>query len=271
MKHPWFLNKAVLLWLMILSASAWHFLNIDFSVHDFKLSERWLPPNSTHWMGTDQNGLDIFSFLLRGAPISLWVSLSVVSIGLLVGTVVGSIAGSFGSWVDLFIIGFINTLSAFPGFLLLLALATVLQQQSITQLILVMSVTSWTSFARLVRGEVLHLKTREYVEGASALGIPGWRKYFFHVLPGLTRPLFVQASFSMAAVMLTESSLTFLGLGLPSNTPSWGAMLNQGRYFLLEAPHMSIFAGLALSLAVWSFHQLGEDLSNTFNVPKTSH
>ncbi len=231
----------------------------------FQLQERFKTPSLNHWMGTDQNGLDVFSHVMHGAKISLFISLSVVVICLLIGLFLGALAGYWGRWPDRIIMNLINTLNAFPGFLIILAVAAILQTTSIFQLIIVLSLTGWTSYARMVRGEVFHLKEKDFVQSAEALGASTLRKVFYHIGPGLIGPLSVQASFAMAMTIMTESSLSFLGIGVPPSTPTWGSLLNSGRHFMLEAPHISFFSGLALLITVLGFNLIGEGLSDLFS------
>lgn len=230
-----------------------------FSPYEMALDQRLQAPNSVHWLGTDENGSDVWSKILFGARISLWVAFSVVSINALVGLCIGSLAGYFGRWIDTLIMRSIDMLQAFPGFLLALSMVAVLGP-SIRNLILAMCISGWTGFARLVRGEVLHLKHKDYVQAAISLGASTPRVLLLHIWPNLTGPLLVQASFAMAGTIIAESGLSFLGLGAPPSEPTWGALLNAGRSLLLDAPHISIFPGLCIVLLVLGFNFLGDGL-----------
>ncbi|MEC9284003.1 MAG: ABC transporter permease [Bdellovibrionota bacterium] len=238
-----------------------------FSPYDIQLENRFLSPNAVNWFGTDENGSDIFSKVLFGARISLMVALCVVGINCLVGLVIGSIAGYYGKWVDSTIMRIIDMLQAFPGFLLALSMVAVLGP-SIRNLILAMCISGWTAFARLVRGEVLHLKHKEYVQAAVALGAKTPRVVLLHVWPNLTGPLIVQASFAMAGTIIAESSLSFLGLGAPPTEPTWGSLLNMGRKVLIDAPHISIFPGLCIVLLVLGFNFLGDGVRDYLDPKK---
>ncbi len=224
-----------------------------------KLENSFQGPSLQHPFGLDENGSDVFSMMLYGARISLLVALSVVGISALLGTFLGAIAGYYGKWVDQVMMRIIDMLYAFPGFLLAIALVAVLGP-SIQNLIFALCITGWTSYARLVRGEVLHLKEREYVQSAKAVGASSLRQILHHILPNLTGPLVVQASFGMAGTIISESGLSFLGLGAPPTEPSWGGLLNAGRQALIDAPHLSIFPGIAILLLVLSFNLLGDGL-----------
>lgn len=225
-----------------------------------RLDQRFQAPSTNHLFGTDQNGADIFSQVLYGAQISLTIAFSVVIISVIIGLLVGTVAGYFGGWRDTLIMRFIDMIFAFPGFLLILAVAAVLQTSSASQVIFVLCLTGWTGYARLVRGEILHLKTKEYVVSARALGTPITRQLYRHIWPNLMGPLLIQATFAMAGTIITESSLSFLGIGVSPSTPTWGSLLSSGRHFLLEAPHLSFFPGVTLFLLVLGLNILGDGL-----------
>lgn len=232
----------------------------SFDPTEMVLRDRFLLPSLNHWMGTDQNGIDIFAQIVFGARVSMIIALSVVLISLGIGLVIGSLAGYCGGWVDTLIMRFIDMIYAFPGFLLILTIAAVMQSSSLGTLIFILCLTGWASYARLIRGEILHLKNKDYVLSADALGAGPMRKLIFYIWPNLIGPVMIQASFGMAVVILTESSLSFLGLGVPPSTPTWGSLLNSGRNYLLEAPHISVFPGLALLVVVLGFNLLGDGL-----------
>lgn len=158
---------------------------------------------------------------------------------------------------------------AFPGFLLVLTIAAVMQSASIAQVVFVLCLTGWASYARLIRGEILHLKTKDYVLSADALGASHLRKLVLYIWPNLVGPVMIQASFGMAVTIITESSLSFLGIGVPPSTPTWGSLLNSGRSFLLEAPYMSVFPGIALLILVLGFNLLGDGLRDILD-PKNN-
>lgn len=231
------------------------------------LQDRFEPPSWEHPFGLDQNGSDVLAKVVYGARISLLVSLTVVSIGLFIGLIVGSLAGFVGSWVDQLIMRLLDMLYAFPGFLLALALVAVLGP-SIPNLIFAMSITAWTGYARLVRGEVLHLKEKDYVVGATSLGAHPVRIIIFHLWPNLLGPLLVQATFGMAGTIIAESGLSFLGLGAPPDVATWGTLLNSGRQVLFEAPHISVFPGLAIVTLVLGFNLFGDGLRDAFDPKK---
>ncbi len=232
------------------------------------LQDRFLLPSFAHLMGTDQNGVDIFAQIVFGARVSLLIAMSVVTVSLCIGLLVGSLAGYCGGWVDLIIMRIIDMIYAFPGFLLILTIAAVMQSASVGHLIFILCLTGWASYARLIRGEILHLKNKDYVLSADALGASHIRKLVLYIWPNLVGPVMIQASFGMAVTIITESSLSFLGLGVPPSTPTWGSLLSAGRNFLLEAPHISFFPGLALLVVVLGFNLLGDGLRDQLD-PKS--
>lgn len=223
------------------------------------LAKRYEGPTWQHPFGLDENGSDVFSKVVYGARVSLFVSLSVVSLSIFIGLILGSLAGYFGKFWDGFIMRTIDMIQAFPNFLLALALVAVLGP-SIRNVIIAMGITGWAGFARLVRGEILYLKEKDYVASAQALGASHWRTIVLHIWPNLIGAIVVNASFAMAGTIIAESGLSFLGLGAPPTTPTWGALLSSGRKILEDAPHVSIFPGLAIVILILGFNLFGDGL-----------
>ena len=215
-------------------------------------------PSWDHPFGNDELGRDILSRVLLGTRVSMRVGAMVVLLSGVIGVLLGGFAGYVGGKTDTFVtVIVINSLMAFPGILLAIALVAFLGP-GIDRLIFALSVIGLAGYARLARGQVLKVKTMEFVEAARALGASGARVFFLHVLPSIIQPILVQASIGMAAAILMEASLSFLGLGIAPPTPSWGAMLNDGRSHLFDAPHMVVFPSVALVLTVLSFNFLGD-------------
>jgi peptide/nickel transport system permease protein len=211
-----------------------------------------------HPFGNDELGRDILSRVLLGTRISMRVGATVVLLSGILGVLIGGLAGYVGGRVDAFVtVIVVNSLMAFPGILLAIALVAFLGP-GIDRLIFALSVIGLAGYARLARGQVLKIKTLEFVEAARALGASGTRIFFLHVLPGTIQPILVQASIGMAGAILMEASMSFLGLGIAPPAPSWGAMLNDGRSHLFDAPHMVVFPSVALVLTVLSFNFLGD-------------
>jgi peptide/nickel transport system permease protein len=224
-----------------------------------QLAHRLDAPSLGHPCGLDELGRDILARLLSGARISLLIGLSVVSVSSVIGMLLGSMAGYFGGRVDDVISRVVDVLMAFPGILLAIALVAVLGP-SLTNVILALSVIGWVGYARLVRGQALRTREMDFVQAARALGASSMRVVLWHVLPAAFPAVLVQATLGMAGAILAEASLSFLGLGVQPPTPSWGTMLDAGRSHLFDAPHLTIFPGLAIALLVLGFNFLGDGL-----------
>lgn len=221
-------------------------------------------PSGLHLLGQDEQGADILSRLLYGARISLIVGLATVVVSSLIGVSVGVVAGYAGGWIEQVTMRVVDVLLAFPGLLLAIALVAVLGP-GIGNVVIALSVLGWTGFARLARAQVLSVKTMDYVQAAHALGASHGRLMLRHILPNMMAPLIVQASFAVAGAILAEASLSFLGLGVQPGTPSWGAMLSDGKHVLFDAPHVSIFPGLAIMFVVLGFNLLGDALGDVLD------
>ncbi|MBF0104974.1 MAG: ABC transporter permease [Deltaproteobacteria bacterium] len=229
------------------------------------LEEALQAPGAGHFLGTDANGRDILSLILYSARISLAVSFCVVLCCLFLGTTLGFIAGFFGGPLDRLFLFTADVFQAFPGILLAITVAAFIPQ-SLINMILLLSFVGWVSYARLIRAGVLSLKSRDYILAATVLGLPKSRILWRHVFPNLAGPVIVQASFGMAGVILAESALSFLGLGLPAGTPSLGKLMDQGVNLLLVAPYVSIFPGAVIMFFVLSFNFVGDSLREKFDV-----
>ena len=232
----------------------------DFAAQNLGL--RYGSPTADNWFGTDALGRDVFSRVVFGARISLQVGISVVFVSAIFGTVIGAIAGFYGGFVDKFLSGYVfNVFLAFPGLLLAIALVAFLGA-GIGKLILALCVIGWVGYARVMRGQVLKVCEYDYVQAARALGASNMRILFTHILPNAIQPLIVQASLGMAGAVLSEASLSFLGLGIPPPAPSWGTMIDEARGFdiLYSAPHVMLFPGLAIALTVLAFNFIGDGL-----------
>jgi peptide/nickel transport system permease protein len=233
-----------------------------------ELALRLEGPSLVHWFGLDELGRDIFARVLSGARISLMVGIVVVSVSATIGTLLGAIAGYFGGRVDEGISRVIDILLAFPGLLLAIALVAVLGP-SLTNVVLALCLIGWVGYARLVRGQVLRAREFEFVQAARALGAPTSRILIQHIIPTALPAVSVQATLGMGGAILAEASLSFLGLGVQPPTPSWGTMLSYGRSHLLDAPHLTIFPGIAIAVVVLGFNFLGDGLRDTFDPATT--
>ncbi len=232
------------------------------------LSIRLQPPSSHHWFGADELGRDILSRVIFGSRISMLVGSSVVTLSLSLGLILGSLAGYYGGNVDRVLNGILmNAFLSFPGILLALAFVAFLGP-GIWNAIFALSLGGWVGYARLVRAQVLAVREREFVEAARAIGASDWRIVTRHILPNIIQPVIVQGAIGMAGAVLAEATLSFLGLGVPPPTASWGAMLNDARSHLFDAPHLVLFPAGAVMLAVLSFNFIGDALRDYLD-PRT--
>jgi peptide/nickel transport system permease protein len=224
------------------------------------LPARLLSPTVAHWMGTDELGRDILSRIIFGTRVSMLVSICVVFGAGIIGLAVGAVAGYFGGWFDRFVnIILINAFLSFPGILLAIAFAAFLGP-GLDKVILALVITGWAGYARLARAQILQAKEMEYVLAARSLGASHARVLVRHLLPNILQPILVQATIAMAGAILAESTLSFLGVGVLAPMPSWGAMLNDARSHLFDAPHLVIFPAVAVMAAVLAFNLLGDAL-----------
>ncbi len=232
-------------------------------------TEERLRPTREHPLGMDDLGRDVLSRMIHGARISMQVGVMVVLISALLGVIIGAVSGFYGGWIDRIFSGFLfNVFLSFPSILLAIAMVAFLGP-SIRNLIMALSVIGWVGYARLMRGQVLKVREYDFVTAARALGAQDWRILVRHILPNAIQPLIVQASLGMAGAVLSEASLSFLGLGVQPPTPSWGVMLNDARSYLRVAPHLLIFPGLAVMLTVLAFNFVGDGLREWLD-PKQS-
>jgi peptide/nickel transport system permease protein len=229
----------------------------DPSVQDTAM--RLEGPSERHLLGLDELGRDVLSRILYGARVSLRVGFSVVIISAIIGITLGAMAGYFGGWTETIIMRICDILLAFPGILLAIAFVAVLGP-SLNNVIIALSTIGWVGYARLVRGQVLKVREIEFVTAARALGARSHRVIFRHLLPNVVNPVIVMGTLGLAGAILSEASLSFLGLGVQPPTPSWGAMLSSGRQYLGLANHMAIFPGIAIMLAVMGLNFLGDGL-----------
>ncbi len=224
-----------------------------------ELALRLATPSFSHPFGLDELGRDILARVLAGARISFLVGFTVVIVSASLGTMLGAVAGYFGGRIDDLISRVIDILLAFPGLLLAIALVAVLGP-SLANVLFALTIIGWVGYARLVRGQVLRAREFEYVQAARALGASTTRILWKHVIPTAIPAVVVQATLGMAGAIIGEASLSFLGLGVQPPTPSWGTMLNGGRAHILDAPHLTLFPGLAIALLVLGLNFLGDGL-----------
>jgi peptide/nickel transport system permease protein len=217
-------------------------------------------PSRAHPFGCDALGRDVLARVLWGARLSLSISTIVVAISLVVGSLIGATAALSGGRIDNLVMRGVDIFLAFPGILLAIALAAILGP-GLIDLVIALTAMGWTGYARIVRGEVLSLREREYVLAAETLGAKKSRLLMRHLLPGVVGPLAVQATFGVGGIIGAEAALSFLGLGAIPPTPSWGNMLDAGRAFLLVAPHLTTAPGLAIGFSILGFNLLGDGIA----------
>ena len=252
-----------LLLVLILTASLSVFVN---TANIQNLDHRLLPSDkSNHLLGTDHFGRDILLRIIVGAGISLKVGLLASTISLFLGIILGLVAGYFGRWVDTLIMRFTDIMMAFPVLLFLIAISATFEPGINTAMIAIGAV-SWPPMARLMRSQVLMLKSREFITSAEALGFSHPRILFFHILPNCLAPIIVTFTLGISGAIMVEASLSFLGLGVQPPTPSWGSMINEGKDFLRIAPGISVYPGIAIAITVLAFNLVGEGLRDALDV-----
>jgi peptide/nickel transport system permease protein len=230
---------------------------IPYSPGEVNLSEQLRRPSKQHFFGTDDIGRDIASRVVHGSRVSLSVGFVAVSIYVFIGLIVGALAGYYGGVLDIIASRLIEIMLTIPAFFLIITVAAFLPQ-SVFNIMLVIALTNWPTVARLTRGEFLRTKSLEYVVAARAMGATDFRTIFRHVLPNSLAPVFVAATFGVASAILIESTLSFLGLGTPTSTASWGSILSGARLLLPSAWWLTVFPGLAIFLTVTSYNLIGE-------------
>lgn len=235
-----------------------------YDPYAIETSARGTPPTLAHPFGIDEVGRDMLSRVIYGARVAMIVGLSATGISLLIGVLVGAMAGYFGGFLDALFMRFVDALTAFPLLVLLIAMAAALGP-SLRNVVIIIGVTVWGQYARVVRADVLSLREREFVTAARTVGASNSRIILRHILPNVLGPIIVLASLSVAGIILLESALSFLGLGTQPPTPSWGSMLAAGRTYILTYPHIALFPGLAIVVTVLGFNLLGDGLRDALD------
>jgi peptide/nickel transport system permease protein len=230
-----------------------------YSFKDQVLADRMLPPSSEHWFGTDDFGRDIFSRIVYGARISLWVGFFSVLGSVVAGTLLGIVAGYYGRWVDAIISRIFDIMLAFPSILLAIAVVSILGP-SLQNALIAIAVINIPNFGRLVRSKVLSVKQEEYIMAARAVGMRDTRILLLHILPNSISPVIVQATLAIATAIIEAAALGFLGMGAQAPTPEWGKMLADSKNYITQAPWTLFFPGVAIMLTVLGFNLMGDGL-----------
>ncbi|RKD27017.1 peptide ABC transporter permease [Ammoniphilus oxalaticus] len=230
------------------------------------LMNRFSAPSSAHWLGTDEYGRDVFSRLLYGARVSLAVAFTAVLGSLTIGAIIGATAGYYGGWIDNLLMRIVDIFNAFPSIFLLITIVALLEP-SLTNIIFVFILLGWTGTARLVRGEFLSLKEREFIWAAKSIGVSDARIMFMHILPNAAGPMIVSATLGVGGVILAESGLSFLGLGIQPPLASWGNMLQsaQSLSVMVLAPWYPLFPGMLILVTVLCFNFIGDGMRDAFD------
>jgi len=237
---------------------------VPYDPVEMKVADALKPPSAAHLFGTDRFGRDVLSRTVYGSRIALGVALASIGLAFVVGSGLGLVSGFWGGWLDLVIGRFMDVLFSFPTLILAIAVAAMLGP-GLDNAVLAIAVVYVPLFSRVARGPVLAERERDHVVAALGLGAGRLRVLFRHILPNVLAPLIVQASVGLAFAILTEASLSYVGLGTQPPDPSWGTMLNEGRTYLETAPWMSIFPGLAIMLAIFAFNLLGDGLRDVLD------
>jgi len=253
---------AIVLALFLLASLASWLAPYDPELID--LTQVLAPPSTTHWLGTDQLGRDVLSRMLWGAGISLKVGFVSMGIAVLIGVILGALAGYYGGWVDAVVMRFVDMMLCFPTFFLILAVIAFLEP-SIWNIMVVIGVTGWMGITRLVRADVISLKERDFVLAARAIGASDGQIIFGHILPNAMASVLVATTLGIAGAVLTESALSFLGIGVQPPTPSWGNILTAGKDNIDIAWWLSFFPGLAILVTVMGFNLLGEGIRDAMD------
>jgi peptide/nickel transport system permease protein len=227
-----------------------------------------VPPSWAHPLGTDDLGRDLLSRIIVGTQVSLFVGVTTVAIALVIGVTLGILAGYFGGWLDHVIMRYVDLQWAFPNFIIAVYLVAVFGT-GLLNLIVAISLAFLDDFARIARGMTLSIKEEQYVAAARTVGVSHWRIMWRHILPNAAAPIIVQATVSVSYAILTEASLSFLGLGVEATTPTWGLILSDGCSFIMRALWLGIFPGLAIMLTVLSINFIGDALRDFLDVRET--
>lgn len=228
------------------------------------ISERLMHPCKEHWFGTDEVGRDLFARVIYGARYSLAIGIGAVALGLLVGIITGSLAGFYGGIIDTILMRAIDIFYSIPNIMTAVVIVSVLGTSTIN-LIIALAFSCASSFGRIVRAQVMTIRDQEYVESSYAMGLPTWKIILKHILPNCLSPIIVQVTLLIGSTIISASSLSFLGIGIPAPSPEWGALLSAGRSHIRDASYMCVIPGLAVMLTVLALNLLGDGLRDALD------
>ncbi|MBS3990993.1 MAG: ABC transporter permease [Erysipelothrix sp.] len=256
------IGLVILVFLILVAIFADVIAPYDFRAQD--LNATFVKPNSTHWFGTDNFGRDIFSRVVYGSRISLQIGFIAVGIALFVGGFIGAVSGYFGGIFDTLFMRLVDVMLAVPTILLAISIVAVLGP-GITNLMIAVGVSSIPSYARIVRANVMSIKEMQYIEAARAMGTTNVSIILKHVIPNTLAPVIVQSTIGVAGAILSAAGLGFIGLGIQPPNPEWGSMLNAGRHFIRDHPHLTTYPGLAIMITILSLNLLGDGLRDVLD------
>lgn len=273
LKSVWFRYKRnnlamfgliLLVMMLLIAIFAGIIVDYDLDVVEQNMSDRLLPMSSEHFFGTDQYGRDIFARIIYGARISLFVSLATICISTVVGSIIGSVAGFYGGKVDNILMRIMDIFLAIPQTLMAISVVAALGS-GIVNLLIAMSIATVPEFSRVVRSAIMSIKEQEFVEAARAHGAKDWRIILKYIIPNAIGPIIVQATLDMSTTILTIAALSFIGLGIQSPTPEWGAMLSEGKEQMRYFPHLVVTPGISIVLAVMALNLIGDGLRDALD------
>lgn len=243
--------------------SGWIY-DYDTQIIQMNMSEALQPPSAAHWFGTDSLGRDIFARVIYGARYSLIIGVGSVTIGLIVGVTLGAIAGFYGGLVDQIIMRCVDVFYSIPNIMIAVVVVSLLGTSTVN-LLIALCFTCATSFCRIARAAVMTIRDQEYIESAYAMGLPTWKIILKHIIPNCLSPIIVQVTLLIGTTIIAASSLSFLGIGVPSPAPEWGAMLSDGRQHMRDAAYLCVIPGLAIMMTVLALNLLGDGLRDALD------
>jgi len=253
-----------LILLVVVALLSGFIYDYDTQIIQMNMKEALQPPSAAHWFGTDSLGRDIFARVLYGARYSLLIGVGSVTIGLIVGVTLGAIAGFYGGVVDQIIMRCVDVFYSIPNIMIAVVVVSLLGTSTVN-LLIALCFTCATSFCRIARAAVMTIRDQEYVESAYAMGLPTWKIILKHIIPNCLSPIIVHVTLLIGTTIIAASSLSFLGIGVPSPAPEWGAMLSDGRQHMRDAAYLCVIPGLAIMMTVLALNLLGDGLRDALD------